>query len=390
MGQWVEQFSSSIRQQLQSVKSRSGQIIGRNRTTRAATGLLLLGLVAIAVATVWQAHRANLMQANAPQPSGDEAHLRRINHHHQLDALASLTRPPEDKKEAATSDLRRERTDVFNSIGPAIQNDRDRSLEDQRVVPVTYEESAIPRDRTYRRTFPPTYPNPGGVIYLTSADPVALGPYAGDYLVLINKPQAALEAFRTRLAIDEQAVAVDPSNLQVQTDLAYSSSRIGDLLASMGDQAAAAPYYEQAVDVYTKTAAADPQQSLTTLQASRVLAKLARTHTSLGFIEKAWAESNKAVDLVESVPVDSTNVEQSRIRASAYAEIGDAYSQLANDTRTPQQVMKKLWTAAREMYERSFTILIVLRDKGVLNTDDFTRIDDITHNIAQSDLFLSK
>ena len=61
------------------------------------------------------------------------------------------------------------------------------------------------------------YPNPGGVLYLTSVDPAALGPNAGDYLALINKPQAALDAFRKKLAIDEQAVAADPGNLQVQS-----------------------------------------------------------------------------------------------------------------------------------------------------------------------------
>ena len=78
-----------------------------------------------------------------------------------------------------------------------------------------------------------------------------------------------------------------------------------------------------------------PRTSPLPLQLSRLLGKLAKTHARLGYVEKASAECNKAADLLESFAYDATKVEQRRVRASAYSEIGDAYSLLAG-TRAPR------------------------------------------------------
>jgi tetratricopeptide (TPR) repeat protein len=377
LDQSVEQFSKYL-----------GHI--QRNLASAAAGLLLISLLGGVIAITWQAHRATLAKERAEQPSDDVgqlADLRRVNDD-TLDHLADPTRMREERKDAVTSHVRLDLADVSKSLGSAMEGYGGTALENPGALLASYEVDN-PRDRTYRRNFPQTYPQPGGVLYLTSVDPAALGPNAGDYLVLINKPLAALNAFRQRLAIDEQAVAADPGNLPVQTDLAYSSSRIGDLLADMGDQAGAVPYYQQAVEIYTKTAVAAPEDFATTLQLGRLLAKLAKTHTRLGYIEKAWAECNKAADLLESVAEDAATVDR-RVKASAYSEVGEAYSLLARDTRTPQKFMRKLWASAREMYELSFTILINLRERGVLNADELTEVDTISQKIAECDLFLAK
>jgi tetratricopeptide (TPR) repeat protein len=211
-----------------------------------------------------------------------------------------------------------------------------------------------------------------------------------DRLTLIKERQAALVAFQTQLAIDEKSVAADPGNVQVRTDLAYSSSTIGDLLTELGDQAGALPYYQRAVDVYTKNAATGPRDPATSLYLSLLLGKLAKAHARLGYTDKALAECNKAADLLEAVPVDAANVEQRHVKAWAYGEIGDAYSLLAGDTRTPQELTKQLWRSARDAYERSLEILRDLRDRGVLNAEELTEIDTIAQKIAECDLFLAK
>src|SRR5262249_36799230 len=126
------------------------------------------------------------------------------------------------------------------------------------------------------------------------------------------------------------------------------------------------------------------------LQISLLLGKLAKIDARLGNTDKASAEAAKAVDILDSVAIDAANVEPRRVRASAFSEIGDAYSLLARDTHTPPQSVKKLWTAARDMYERSLAILVDLRERGVLNADEFAEIDTITQKIAECDLFLAK
>ncbi len=216
-----------------------------------------------------------------------------VNYYVTLDNLTDLTRTGDGRKDALTSNVRYDLADLQNNLDSAMEEYRDTALESQSIVPATYELVADnPRDRTYRRNPPLTYPNPGGFLYLTNVDPAALGPGAGDYLALINKPQAALDAFRKRLAIDEQAIAADPGNLQVQTDLAYSSSRIGDLLADMGDLAWSASLLSTGGRyIYKdKNAATDPEDFAVPFELSQLLVKLARTHARLGYIEKAWAE----------------------------------------------------------------------------------------------------
>jgi tetratricopeptide (TPR) repeat protein len=393
--QSVEKFLEDIRSHLATLIGRAGQFIRRNRVVSAAAGLVLISLLGGVIASTWLAHRAKPAEARAEDPPKDVrqlAHSRLVNYSDGLYDLANTTRMRESRmKDAPTPDIGQNLADVNNGVGPAMEGYLNPPLP---IAAPTYDELVAdnPTDRTYRRTLPAFYPHPGGVIFLSGANAGALNLNNGDYLALIKKPQAALVAFQKQLAIDEKSVAADPGNVQVQTDLAYSSSRIGDLLTELGDQAGALPYYQQAVDVYTNTnnAATSPQDPATSLQLSLLLGKLAKTHARLGYADKALAECKKASDLLEAVPVDAANVERHHDRALAYGEIGDAYSLLARDTRTAQKSMKQLWRAARDMYEHSLEILRDLRDRGVLNAEELTEIDTISQKIAECDVFLAK
>jgi tetratricopeptide (TPR) repeat protein len=392
----VKKFLEDIRSYLATLIDRAGQFIDRNRVASAAAGLVLISLLGGVIASTWLAHRAKPLAKHPSNEGRLLTQFRLVNYYNGLDDLAGATRMGESRmKNALTSDVRQDVADVNNGAESAMEGYRNAAL---RTTAPIYDELAAdnPKDRTSPRTLPLGYPNPGGgIIFLTDVDPARLNPSYGDYLALIKKqPQAALVAFQNQLVIDEKSVAVDPGNVQAQTDLAYSSSRIADLLTELGDQAGALPYYQLAVDTYTNTnaknAATDSQDPATSLQLSRVLGKLAKTHARLGYTDKAIAEGKKATDILEALPVDAANAGQQHLRASAYAEIGDAYSLLARDTRTPQESMKQLWRAARDMYERSLEILRDLRDQGVLNPEGLTEIDTISQKIAECDLFLAK
>ena len=254
--QSVEKFLEDIRSHLATLIDRAGQFIRRNRVASAAAGLVLISLLGGVIASTWLAHRAKPAKARAEHPSNDVrqlAHSRLVNYDDGLYDLAGATRMRESRmKDALTPDVGQNLADVNNGVGSAMEGYRNPPL---RTAAPTYDELVAdnPRDRTYRRTLPVAYPHPGGVLFLTGVDAVALNLNNGDYLALINKPQAALVAFQKQLAIDEKSVAADPGNVQIQTDLAYSSSRIGDLLTELGDQAGALPYYQRAVDIYTNT-----------------------------------------------------------------------------------------------------------------------------------------
>jgi tetratricopeptide (TPR) repeat protein len=389
--QLVEQF-------LKTHIQRAGQFIRRNRAATAAGGLLLLILLAGTIAGVWQAHRGKSLSANAAHPSNNlrgATPSRLTNYYDPLNDFAGATRIHEGGlKVASPPEVRRDYGNVQNDLGAANEEYRPAALENPSTTSPTNERLADnSRNRTYIQPFPITYPYPGGVSILTSVDPATLGPNAADYLIMINKPQLALAAFQKRLQNDEQAVAANPNNVQVQTDLAYSSSRIGDLLLAMNDQAGALPYLQQAVDIYTKTAnsaTGTPDDPTSALQLSQLIGKLAKLHATLGYTEKAIAECNKAAGILNQVAVDTTDVEQRHIRASAYEEIGDAYFFLAGDARTPQALTKNLWAAAQDAYQSSLAILEALADQGLTTVDELAAIDNISHEIAETELFLAK
>jgi tetratricopeptide (TPR) repeat protein len=393
--QSVEKLLKDIRSHLAALIDRAGQFIRRNGVVSASTGLVLISLLGGVIASAWLVHRAKLARARAAHLSNDLrqlAHSRSVNYYDGLYNLAGATEGRESRvKDVPKAHLDHNLADVNNGAGSAIEGYRNTSL---RTAAQAYDESVAgnPRDRTYRPTLPEVYPKPGRVVFLPASDDVGLNRSSGDYLALINQPQAALIAFQRQFAIDEKSAAADPGNVQVQTDLAYSSSRIGDLLRELGDQPGAIPYYQRAVDIYTKltSAGTGPPDPATSVQFSLLLGKLAQVHARLGYTDKALAECKKASDLLEAVSIDPANLELVLGRALAYAQIGDAYSLLARDARTPQKLMKPLWRAARDMYERSLEILVELRNRDVLSAEELTQIDIISQKIAECDLFLAK
>jgi len=388
-----EGHDQSVEKLLKTLMHRSGEFIHRNRGVSAVAGLLLLGGVA---ASIWQAHRANVAQAGGAHPSTDLrqfADSRPHNYYDPLNDFSGAMRIHEGRMGVVTPNERQSVANVDNSIESATEGFRPAALDNLSAAPPAYHEVVADnsRGRSYIQPFPLTYPYPGGVSFLTGFDLNALGPNAADFLVQINKPQLALAAFQKRLASDEQAAAANPGNSQVQTDLAYSSSRIGDLLLAMGDQAGAIPYFQHAVDVYTKNnATIGTPDPASTLQISRLLGKLAKLHAMSGLTEKAIAEGNKATDILDQLAADTTDVDQRRLIASAYEDIGDAYFFLAGDTRTPQSLMKKLWAAARAAYVPSLAILEGLENQGLATADESAEIDTISHEIAETELFLAK
>ena len=59
----------------------------------------------------------------------------------------------------------------------------------------------------------------------------------GDYRAILHDIDGALQSFRKKLALDEQALAEDPHNAVGTRDIAYTHERMGDLLAKTGKYA---------------------------------------------------------------------------------------------------------------------------------------------------------
>jgi tetratricopeptide (TPR) repeat protein len=165
---------------------------------------------------------------------------------------------------------------------------------------------------------------------------------------------------------------------------------MGDLLAEAGDHSQALPHYRRALEMYEKSAAADPRNLAVPLSVIRARGKLGAAHARLGNIELARKECRKAADLLQATVDDPINVEQRRVRALAYGDVAEAYAVLAADKRAPQHLTAEHWRAARDMYQRSLDIMQDLRDRGILGADEIPDLERVAGKIAECDKALGK
>jgi Flp pilus assembly protein TadD len=94
----------------------------------------------------------------------------------------------------------------------------------------------------------------------------------GDLLARLGETAAARRHFEQAREIAERLVDLDPGNASRLRDLSVSHQRLGDLLATLGETAAAGGHFEQAREIRERLVALDPEnvQFQTDLAASLV------------------------------------------------------------------------------------------------------------------------
>ena len=80
----------------------------------------------------------------------------------------------------------------------------------------------------------------------------------GNVLLTLGDPAAALEQYQAALAISERLAAADPSNADWRRDLPVGHTKVGDVLLALGDVAGAEARYRAALAIEERLAAEDP------------------------------------------------------------------------------------------------------------------------------------
>jgi tetratricopeptide (TPR) repeat protein len=118
----------------------------------------------------------------------------------------------------------------------------------------------------------------------------------GDLLHAQGDTGAALEAYRSGLAIRERLAAADPSNVGLQDDLSKGQSDVGDVLLEQGDAEAALAWFRSSLAISERLAAADSSDvrrqrdlSLGHGRVGDVLRVQGHTHAAVEFFRAALA-----------------------------------------------------------------------------------------------------
>jgi tetratricopeptide (TPR) repeat protein len=111
----------------------------------------------------------------------------------------------------------------------------------------------------------------------------------GDILHAQGDTGAALEAYRSALAIRERLAAADPSNAGLQDDLSKVQSDVGDVLLEQGDTEAALTWFHSSLAICERLAAAEPSNA-------RRQRDLSIGHGRVGDVLRAQGDASAALE----------------------------------------------------------------------------------------------
>ena len=322
------------------------------------------------------------------------------------------------------TDLQYDQAEAYNALGSALADAGNvaGALEHLRKAQPIYEKllAARPGDRAIRRSLSVVCQNISRSLFLNSDTKGALENNAkalalreelvtddptnadyrrmlavtyqdnGDYLAWTKDTAGALENFRKKLAIDEQSVAADPANVQATGDLAYSTLRIGELLANSGEYEQATGFFSRAADAYVKSAALDPKEELLPMRAASAHARLAGAYGKLGKIALAHDRCDRAAKFLSTSVDDAASTMARRLRAIAYGDLAEAYTAVATSNPAPRDSAAKDWRTARDMHQRSLELLEDLKKRGILDTEELPELDNVRKKIADCEAALAK
>jgi tetratricopeptide (TPR) repeat protein len=205
----------------------------------------------------------------------------------------------------------------------------------------------------------------------------------GDFREHSGDGRGALESFRRKAAIDEELLAADPANAQAHGDLGYSLQRLGDLLAQSGENSEALAHYRKSEQLYSKGSPTTPDDSGLRLRIALSRAGAARSEARLGERSAALERNRQTIALLDKTADDPASADQRGLRAQVYTYLGETYVALATSGRTRPLEAREHWSAAREMFRRSFAIWEDMRTRGILSVTDAKKPAEAARELAR-------
>jgi serine/threonine protein kinase len=212
----------------------------------------------------------------------------------------------------------------------------------------------------------------------------------GRYLDKLGDKQGALESFRKSIGIFEQMMAADPANAQLYGDVGDPYRRAGDLLTEAGDNSQALEYYRKSLQVYENGSAKAPENLTLRLCVAICHAGVGKLQSRLGDKTVALDEFHKAIPYLLGTNEEAKNATHRSLKAQAYQYLGEAYAVLAASKEVPSSETTHHWSAARDMFQRSFDIWQDMRSRGILEVPDASKPEEVAHQIAKCDAFLGR
>lgn len=206
----------------------------------------------------------------------------------------------------------------------------------------------------------------------------------GDLQVAQGNFSQALATFRQGLLALQQLASADPANRELRVDIGIAHKSIATALAKAGKLPEALEQNRRWLSIYQELHRADPQ---------RYGQELPEIHERMGDLlfqlnDRTGAIENyqRALAYLEAASVEGRlGVKVRRATASDYERIGRVYSSIALNIKAAPIARVEACREAKSWYQRSLVIWQKLRDEGLLNAEDASKIQEVSNEIAACD-----
>ncbi|MBL8233043.1 MAG: protein kinase [Bryobacterales bacterium] len=159
----------------------------------------------------------------------------------------------------------------------------------------------------------------------------------------LGDTQSASASYRRALEIRTRLVTADPSNTQLQQDLAASFDSLGEISVTLGKTGSAIEYYRKARAILEKLAAATPGNKPVESLLAKNYHNLMELLLNAGNSVEALELKTKALGISESLAkADPTNSIAQRNLAVAYSRAGALMERLGDPAAAAQDLEKAL------------------------------------------------
>jgi len=207
-----------------------------------------------------------------------------------------------------------------------------------------------------------------------------------EVLDLMGRNAEALALHRANAKADSAALRRDPKNAAHRLELAFSLTRVGDMLLKLGRPGEALAAYRETLAIREQAVAADSSfaKRVELIESQgRICQALARADPS-----SAGAACARAVRLMHSTPIEPTNAGYRGYMAGAYADVGEVYDSLAANPATPSAERRAHRMAALETYRRSSALWSDLASRGLVYPADTGRVTAAARAVSRAEAAL--
>lgn len=191
--------------------------------------------------------------------------------------------------------------------------------------------------------------------------------------------EESYRAYKEARAIDEERMKKNPSDRSTAMDLSYDFSDLGWVLSRLTRDPEALAFYMKALEIRKAAAESDPNDARAAAAVASSTGRIAGLYFRLGELDRALEWNKKAVALWSHM-TELRNGDWATVTelADAHWNLGECYEGIASKRHRADA-----WTSAMAEYAEARALYSGLRERGVLPTAQFEKIDQLTEAMGK-------